>query len=121
MTKVLIVDDNDTQHELFRCYALAASEMELVHAVTLEQAVECLDNSSPDIVLLDNRLPPYSDCGQTLPRIRETGFLGKIVVISSDIDANLIANATKYAADDIVDKFTFNMGNFESQVSQFLQ
>lgn len=121
MSRLLIIDDSDTQHELFRCYAMLAQSVELFHATSIEEAVDVIEEAKPDIVFLDNQLVPYRDCGQTLPRIRDTGFAGKVVVISSNISSGLVDLAKTYAADDIIDKCEFTLTNFGSKVEHYLQ
>lgn len=121
LNKLLIIDDSDTQHELFRCYAMTSQSVELLHATSMDEAVDIIETLDPDIVFLDNQLLPYRNCGQTLPRIRDTGFEGKVVVISSDINSNLISMAKTHAVDGIADKCDFNLANFGSKVEHYLQ
>lgn len=121
LNKLLIIDDNDTQHELFRCFAAPAANIELLHATTIEQAVDVIEETNPDIVFLDYQLVPHKNCGQTLPRIRDAGFVGKVIVISSSINSTLVNMARDHAADDVADKGEFNFRNFGEKVEHYLQ
>ncbi len=115
LTKFLLIDDNDHQHELFRCYAMLADTLELAHARSLEEAVNTLADDLPDVVLLDNRLHPYRDYRQTVPKLRQAGFVGKIVLISSDVNEPIFSNAntTAFNVHSCVDKSDFRLDTFQ--------
>ena len=116
--KILIIDDNDTQHELFRCYAMTDQSIELLHAVSLEEAVELLSKEKPEIVFLDNRLQPYSSFSETVPHIKAAGYEGKIVVISSETRDPVFSEMDEYGVHSSMDKSAFNIEEFSSMLQK---
>lgn len=117
--KVLLIDDNDTQHELFRCYAFASDEIELTHATSIEEATDKIRKSLPDIIFLDNRVYPHNDFRDTIPLIRQAGFDGNIVLISSDVDQPVFKLAGKFSVHSCVNKFDFTIQNFHEKLGEF--
>lgn len=120
MANVLVVDDNSHQHELFRCYALHLGDVFLSHAHSLDEAVERLSNMAVELILLDNRIPPYSDYRETVPQLRSAGYQGKIIVISADINDRVFGAIKKHTVDTVVDKFEFSMTNFSDKLKHFM-
>ncbi len=118
MSKYLLIDDNEMQHELFRCYCIGTGH-EFLHAVSLEQALEILENEVPEVVFLDNRLAPYPDFRKTVPAIRDAGFEGKIVVISSDVQDPVFNEAGEYTVHDYINKFEVSLTNFSDTIERF--
>lgn len=116
MANVLIIDDNSHQHELFRCYASQLHDVSLAHAVDLDEAVEQLSNGAVELVLLDNRIPPYCDYRQTVPKLRSAGYNGKIVVISADIQDRVFSEVEAHSVDTVIDKFEFSLMNFSEKL-----
>ncbi len=112
----MIVDDNSHQHELFRCYATQLKDVLLSHAVDLDEAVERLSNRAVELILLDNRIPPYSDYRETVPALRATGYSGKIVVISADTKDGVFGEIEAYSVDKVIDKFEFSLTNFSEKL-----
>ena len=115
MHKVLVIDDNDTMHELFRCYAMVG-DVNLSHAVNLDEAIENIQSSKLDLILLDNRLQPFDDFTQTVPEIYKAGFEGKIAVISSETDAPVYKKVKDYGVSAVINKFDFKLDNFSEMV-----
>jgi DNA-binding response OmpR family regulator len=52
-------------------------------ATTLNGALDAVIAKKPDIVFLDDKLPPNDNASQTIPFLRRCGYLGPIVVVSS--------------------------------------
>ncbi|MDD9909111.1 MAG: hypothetical protein OXR62_05390 [Ahrensia sp.] len=118
--RFLLVDDNDNQHELFRCYASRFEMIEFCHAMDMEQAKAEIGSNSPDVVLLDNRLHPYDDFRDTVPQIRGAGFKGKIVLISSDIDHPIFGSARDFSVHACVNKYEFTLQNFGDKLMEIV-
>ncbi|EFL87678.1 response regulator transcription factor [Ahrensia sp. R2A130] len=116
MTKILLIDDNAHQHELFRCYTMNSDDLEMRYSQELQAAVDVIAEDMPNIVLLDNRLHPFTDFRKTVPKIREAGFDGKIVVISSDVDHPVFQDAPNYAVHCCIDKADLNLKNFREKM-----
>ena len=116
--RLLLVDDNENQHELFRCYTTTADDFELGHASDIQQAAEEIKSDAPDVVFLDNRLHPHEDFRETVPLIREAGFEGKIVLISSDVDHPVFHLAGDFSVHSCINEFEFTLGNFREKLSE---
>ncbi len=117
---VLLIDDNDHQHELFRCYALTAPNIEIDHATSLEEGVECLSVRTPNVIFLDNRLQPFRNFSETVPVIREAGFQGKIIIISSDIDDPQFSNSERFSVHHCRSKSDFTLSTFQDIVESYV-
>ena len=116
---VLLIDDNDHQHELFNCYAMTTEGIELDHAVNLEEGIECLSSKTPHVIFLDNKLQPFSSFSETVPSIRQAGFDGKIVVISSDINDPQFRTSQSFTVHHCRDKADFSLNTFEQIIDGY--
>ena len=81
MTRVLIVEDDRSQREMLR-EALEEEGFEVEEAASGEDALRRLWEVSPDIVLLDYRLPGLNG-GEVLKRIRAENPLIQVVMITA--------------------------------------
>lgn len=120
MRNILVIDDNSMQHELLRCYAMNVDGFNFIHAVTLEEGIDHIKSHEPVLVFLDNRLAPYDDFVQTVPSIRNQGFSGPLVVISSDIDQPIFRDAQTYQVDHVLDKSQITLENFGDVINQYI-
>lgn len=64
--KVLVIEDNDRNRKLVKIL-LEANKYEVIEAKTGEEALTCLQNDKPDLILLDIQLPNMD--GLTLTKI----------------------------------------------------
>lgn len=119
--RILVVDDNSHQHELFRCYSSVANDIELEHAMTLDEALDIIAERAPSIIFLDNRLEPFDDFRETVPRIRERGFDGRIVVLSADVDTNAFKEINRFTVHSYLDKLDITLNNFGAIVAERLR
>ncbi len=78
---ILIVDDEPSIRLMFRT-ALESSGYEAVEAGDGSSALSQLDDSSPDVVLLDLKMPGM-DGMETLRRMRETGNDTAVVIVTA--------------------------------------
>ena len=84
---VLIVDDNNFDADSLRAslnmmfgYALT-----LRRAKTLGSALDCVIERRPDLVFLDDILPPSDTASTTIPFLRRCGYVGPIIVVSGEM------------------------------------
>lgn len=71
--RILILDDDDHYALLFSAY-LKLSGVEggaVEHAASTDGAVERLHSFTPDVVFLDNRIPPHADFRPGLKALRD--------------------------------------------------
>lgn len=120
MKRLLIVDDNEHQHELFRVYAMMIPELELDHVSTLEDAVSLVKKNEYDLMFLDNRLHPHESYKDCVPTIWENDYKGKIVVISSDVDQKTACEISRFKVTDFIDKSTISLNDFEKIVLEYI-
>lgn len=108
------------QHKLFECYAQTAPEVDLEFALNVEEAFAVLDCKQPDLLILDNRLRPFLSFSETVPLLREHGYVGKIVVISSDVSPFMRELPCGTLISAFVDKGDFNFVSFKGKMDEFL-
>lgn len=118
--KVLLIDDNDHQLELFYCYVSQTDNITLFTANAMEEAIPLIETEKPNLIFLDNRLLPYESYEDTVPIIRSIDFKGKIVVISADISKISSTDLDDYCITSCMDKFDFNLDNFGTHVHQLM-
>lgn len=108
--RILILDDDDHYALLFSAY-LKLSGVEggtVQHASSTESAVEQLPHFAPDMVFLDNRIPPYSDFRTSLSTLRNAGYKGPIVVQSACLADKIFDEAKRLGVAEVVDKLEMN-------------
>jgi DNA-binding NarL/FixJ family response regulator len=82
---ILIVEDkafeadrlNGTLNVIFNRKAI------IRRATTLDKALDAVIAKKPDIIFLDDHLPPNDNAGETIPFLRRCGYDGPIVIVSS--------------------------------------
>jgi CheY-like chemotaxis protein len=104
--RVLIVDDDRTQLELMRVLLLKAGlDLNMKSALTIEDALSSLAEQQPDIVFLDNHMPPEMDFRSGFGMLRDAGYGGPVIVNSVSIDEPVMHEAGAFGVTRIVDKF----------------
>ncbi len=115
LANILLINDNDHQHELFRCYAMMSDDIELNHATDLEEAAGMIAKTDLDLIFLDDRLHPYGDFRETVPVVRKAGYREKIVLISSDVEHPIFWEADDHTVYACMDKSDFSLEKFPQQ------
>ncbi len=87
---ILVIDDHANVSKLVEAYVSKASLTEIVidHAPNLEVALIKIDQKRPNIVLLDNLLPPHFDFRYSIEELR-TVYNGPLVLFSGEIPHNI--------------------------------
>lgn len=85
--KILMVDDEILEFKVLQQKMKSSPDytIDADFAQSIEEAVERAKEVSYGMILVDNRLLPNNDFRETVPRLREIGYIGPIGVISSDI------------------------------------
>ena len=96
--KVLVVDDEPTILELFKEY-LVDRGLEVITAAGGAEALECLQQDKPDVVLLDMRMPDM-DGIETLKRIRAVSVRIPVLMVSASDDLTAAREAIALGAFD---------------------
>lgn len=96
MSKLLVIDDEKNV-----CYslekALASDELDVICANTATNGIECVRSESPDVVLLDVRLPDFSGL-EAYGRIREIDPRLPVIVITAHSTTETAIEAMKMGA-----------------------
>jgi DNA-binding NarL/FixJ family response regulator len=94
-TRLLIVDDHEMFAESLRVALDSENDIEVVGtATTIAQAGELVVRSSPDVVLLDNRLPDGSGV-DAIPDIKALRPAAKVVVLTAAAEDSSLVAATE--------------------------
>jgi PleD family two-component response regulator len=102
--KCLVIDDDNWNYRIISRY-LTKYKMETLYADSGYEGLIAAINNDVDLIFLDLVLPdvPGSDLLQLLRKIRYTREI-PIVVLSANIEVNLIKLARKYDVKDFVSK-----------------
>ena len=102
--RVLIADDFKTLRDVVRLYLERAADMECVgEAIVLDQAVELAKQLQPDVVIMNDYLPPL-DSAHAAELFRAHGIPARIVSISMTIEADLIRRSLEHGVDGYLHK-----------------
>ena len=104
--RILFVDDEEFEVRLFerRLKLSLRLPYELSYCASVECATDRLRRNAPDLLLLDNMIPPYRGYAETLPLIRDCGYRGPVVLISGNITPEAIAGPLRDDLAGVLDK-----------------
>ena len=107
---VLIVDDNNFDADSLRASLnmMFGYTLELRRAKTLGSALDAVIAKTPDLIFLDDILPPSDTASETIPFLRRGGYSGPIIVVSGEVTRRrrlvlLAAGATDVIHKDDID------------------
>lgn len=103
---ILLVDDDPAEHLIMRgvMAKVASLEIELHSCQTIGAALDFITSDTPvSMVLVDNRLQ-QCDFRETVPALRQQGYIGPIGVISSSLADPYFQKFEDYGADFRIDK-----------------
>jgi CheY-like chemotaxis protein len=108
--RILILDDDEHYAQLFSIYLKLSGVPggEVQHAVSAKGAMERLQQFRPDLVFLDNRIPPYTDFRPGLKELRDAGYAGPVIVQSACVADDVFDEAQQLGVADVIDKFEMN-------------
>ena len=103
---VLIVDDNTFDADSLRATLnmMFGYSLTLRRAKTLGSALDCVIERKPDLVFLDDILPPSDTASTTIPFLRRCGYEGPIVVVSGEMTRQRRHELAVAGAADIIHK-----------------
>ncbi|WP_132534360.1 response regulator [Rhizobium sp. PP-F2F-G48] len=95
--------------------------IQLHYSDTIEAAVDVIGSGTPiAMVLVDNRLPPHGDFRETVPLIRQKGFIGPVGVISGSLDDAYFQSFQEYGVDFRLDKAELDPTAIEFLLQEYL-
>ncbi|MBP1861942.1 response regulator [Rhizobium herbae] len=104
---ILLVDDDPAENLIMRgvMKKVSSAEIHLHYCETIDDALDFIKSGKPvSMVLMDNRLQPQADFRETVPAMRQQGFIGPIGVISSSLADPYFQKFEEYGADFRIDK-----------------
>jgi DNA-binding NarL/FixJ family response regulator len=102
--RILIADDFQVLRDVIRLHLERAGDMEVVdEAPDLDDALERISTLQPDVVIMNDYLPPI-DSAHATARFRELGFTAAIVVISMHLEPSLIQRSLLNGANGFIHK-----------------
>ncbi len=104
---ILLVDDDPAENLIMRgiMKKVTSAEIHLHYCETIDAALDFIKSGKPvSMVLMDNRLQPQADFRETVPTMRQQGFIGPIGVISSSVADPYFQKIEDYGVDFRIDK-----------------
>lgn len=103
---VLIIDDNNFDADSLRATLnmMFGYELTLRRAKTLGSALDCVIERKPDLIFLDDILPPSDTASTTIPFLRRCGYEAAIVVVSGEMNRNRRLELLNAGAIDVIHK-----------------
>ncbi|MDO8744230.1 MAG: response regulator [Candidatus Brocadiaceae bacterium] len=102
MTKILVVDDEVKECELLRRF-FEKKGYTVITSNNGMDAIEKVQNESPDIMLLDIRMPGM-DGIEVLKCVRESNKKIGIIMVTAVMDEDIAKNTMKLGADEYITK-----------------
>ena len=103
---VLIVDDNNFDADSLRATLnmMFGYGLTLRRAKTLGSALDCVIERKPDLIFLDDILPPSDTASTTIPFLRRCGFEAGIIIVSGEMTRNRKHELLAAGAVDVIHK-----------------
>jgi DNA-binding NarL/FixJ family response regulator len=97
---VLIVEDVPLDAERLRATlrTMLGYDIEYRRATTLGSALDAVIERAPDIIFLDDHLPPTDTATETIPFLRRCNYTGPIVIVSGLLSPRRAAELTRAGA-----------------------
>lgn len=116
-SRILIVDDEESLRESLRF--LLSSQYELYFAATGKEALRKFAATSPEVVLLDMRLPDFSGM-DVLKHIKETDHSAEVIMVTAVNTVSRAVEAIKLGAYDYITK-PFDIEAIQTIIAKVLE
>ncbi len=100
--KVILVEDTASLAAIYTQY-LRDEPIELIHVETGKQAQQAISEQSPDLVLLDLKLPDMTG-QEVLAWIRQEGYPTAVIIITAHSSVEVAVDVMRYGAEDFLEK-----------------
>jgi len=120
---ILFIDDNPEELDYLqkRMALVPQSGIVLHYVISIEEALEEFRKTSIDMILIDNQLLPNNDFRETVPVLRQSGYIGPVGVISTDIGGEYFQKFRDYGVDFRMGKDEIDPGSLRYILSEYLR
>lgn len=94
MKAILLIDDHNVFTKIFAAYLLRTKfrDYKLENAADVYSATEHLKSKTFDLIVLDNRIPPYFNYLESIKLLETVNWRGPILLISGE---TIVLNANR--------------------------
>ncbi|MEM6496758.1 MAG: response regulator [Pseudomonadota bacterium] len=123
LNDILIIEDDELDSERLQAtiHIVLGRDVKVRTAPTLTSALDCVLETQPDMVFLDDYLKPNDTALQTLPLIKRAGYEGPIVVISGAITRRRVAELKAAGASACIHKEEVDSGSVTEALNEVFQ
>ncbi|MBI1386417.1 MAG: response regulator [Rhizobiales bacterium] len=102
----LVIDDNEFDGEVLRAvlHVWFGYDIDVRSARSIGLGLDCLQERIPDVVFLDDYLPPSDTAVENMPYLRRWGYKGPIIIISSHLNRKRKLQVMEAGAADVIHK-----------------
>lgn len=106
VTDLLLIDDNTFDADRLRAtlHIMLGYGIRVRRAKTLGSALDYVIERQPELIFLDDVLPPSDTATTTIPFLRRCGYEGPIIVVSGVVDRTRRAELRVAGAADVIHK-----------------
>lgn len=106
LTHVLIIEDEafDADRMVATLRVIFGYEIDVRHADTLNKALDCVLQRTPDVIFLDDVLKPSDTAAHSIPFLRRANYEGPIVVVSGQVTTKRSHVLKDAGATDVIHK-----------------
>lgn len=117
---ILFVEDETMDADRMRATlrAMFGYDLEVRRATTLGSALDCVIERKPDLIFLDDHLPPKDNASLTIPFLRRCGYDGPIVIVSGLLTPRRAAELTRAGAAAAMHKDKVDSGSIEEALAK---
>ena len=120
---ILIVEDETMDADRMRATlrAMFGYDVEVRRATTLGRALDCVIERKPDLIFLDDHLPPKDNATLTIPFLRRCNYDGPIIIISGLLTPRRAAELTRAGAAAAMHKDKVDSGTIEEALAKVVE
>ena len=120
---ILIVEDEAMDADRLRATlrAMFGYDLSVRRATTLGSALDCVIERKPDLIFLDDHLPPKDNASLTIPFLRRCNYDGPIVIVSGMLTPKRAAELTRAGAAAAMHKDKVDSGSIEEALAKVVE
>ena len=119
VTDILIIDDSALDARAMSAIArgVFGRDVPLRHATSLARGINMLLERMPDLILLDDILPPRDRAESSIAQLRKANYTGTIVIISGELTRMRKLALREAGADGMIHKDDLNASSLIEALS----